>query len=162
MSAEEEMEIAAGELRASQRQMDDAMRSYLQELTDTREALERYRVEIEEEEQDEQAKAEERRIEQQIRAGEFGPGIKALQQRMDLQQTTMADVLSGRDQDWSAEALRELFGPALQEAAAEDDDGSEAPPDDASNGRERPGGPGPQPPQAPRQPPRPDDYGGTW
>lgn len=37
-----------------------------------------------------------------------------------MDQTTMLDVLSGEDEHWSADGLRDLFGPALEQAAAEE------------------------------------------
>ncbi|MCA0323960.1 MAG: hypothetical protein LCH60_15650 [Actinobacteria bacterium] len=160
-SAEQEMEIAGGEMRSAARQMDDAMRSYLSDLAELRSDVEKYRVEIEEEREDEQAKAEEKRIEREIREGRFGAGIKRLQERIDLQQTTMADILSGRDRDPSADALRELFGPTIEQAAAEERGETFPDPDQGH----LPEPPRPEPWRRPDPPPssgpRPDDYG-TW
>lgn len=119
MTSEQELDVAEGEMRAAERHMDSATRSYLRTLTDTREALDAYRVEIEEEREDPQAQAEEKQLEREIRDGKHGPALKALQERIDRDQTSMLDVLSGKDEHWSADGLRDAFGPALEAAAAE-------------------------------------------
>lgn len=72
------------------------------------------------------AKQEERRADA-ARSGELGPAWKKVQQRVDLGQTTLADVFSGRDE--SAEALAlvassrvKLAETSLEFEEAEDDD----------------------------------------
>lgn len=119
MSSEQELDVAEGEMKAAERHMDSATRSYLRSLSETREALDAYRVEIEEEREDPQARAEEKELEREIRAGKHGPALKALQERIDKEETSMLDVLSGEDEHWSADGLRDAFGPVLEAAAAE-------------------------------------------
>ena len=140
MGIEDEFAAAEGELRGAEREMDRAVGSYLREVSEMREALHQYRVELEEEREDPKAQAEEKELEREIRAGKHGPGLKQLQERIDLDQTSMADVLSGRDGHWSADALRDVFGDrvdaVISEERLEPDAGEpEGPP---STGRTRP------------------------
>jgi len=120
MSAEQEFDLAESEMRAADRQMDAATRDYMRSLAEAKQALHEYRVEIEEEREDPKAQAEEQRLEREIRQGVHGPALKALQERIDLNQTSLRDVFSGADEHWSADGLRDLFGPALEAAAAEE------------------------------------------
>lgn len=120
MGIDDEFAAAEGELRGAEREMDRAVGSYLREVSEMREALHQYRVELEEEREDPKAQAEEKELEREIRAGKHGPGLKQLQERIDLDQTSMADVLSGRDDHWSADALRDVFGNRVEAAAAEE------------------------------------------
>lgn len=122
MSTEQEFDLAEGDMRAAERHMDDASRAYLRTLADARDALHDYRVEIEEEREDPKAQAEQEQLEREIRSGKHGAALKELQERIDLDQTTMLDVLSGEDTHWSADGLRDLFGPVLEAAAADADD----------------------------------------
>ncbi len=140
MGIEDEFAAAEGELRGAEREMDRAVGSYLRDVSEMREALHQYRVEVEEEREDPKAQAEEKELEREIRAGKHGPGLKQLQERIDLDQTSLADVLSGRDAHWSADALRDVFGERVDAAVAEDrlepDAGEpDAPP---ATGRSRP------------------------
>lgn len=120
MGIEDEFAAAEGELRGAEREMDRAVGSYLREVSEMREALHQYRVELEEEREDPKAQAEEKELEREIRAGKHGPGLKQLQERIDLDQTSMADVLSGRDGHWSADALRDVFGDRVDAVIAEE------------------------------------------
>jgi hypothetical protein len=142
MGVEEEFAIAEGELRGAERQMDRAMGSYLREVSEMREALHQFRLEIEEERQDPQAQAQEKEVEREIREGRHGQGLKELQERIDLDQTTLGDVLSGRDGHWSADALRDVFGARVDAVLAEE-------PDEQGSESDRPSRPRP-------------DLGGTW
>lgn len=126
MGVEEEFAAAEGELRGAERQMDKAMGSYLREVSEMREALHQFRVELEEEREDPKAQAEEKEVEREIRAGKHGQGLKELQERIDLDQTTLADVLSGRDAHWSADALRDVFGDRVEAVLAEEGEGDDA------------------------------------
>lgn len=42
------------------------------------------------------------------RAGDYGPDWKILQRRIDLDETTRDDIISGRDQSHEAKAVREM------------------------------------------------------
>ena len=105
----------------------------------TREALDAYRVEVEEEREDPQEQAEQQRLEREIRGGQHGPALRALQERIDREQTSMLDVLSGQDEHWSADGLRDLFGPVLEEVAAEVEAGEGLPDDSGREPHTRPG-----------------------
>ena len=147
MGVEEEFAAAEGELRGAERQMDRAMGSYLREVSEMREALHQLRVELEEDREDPKAQAEEKEVEREIRAGQHGAGLKELQERIDLDQTTLADVLSGRDGHRSAEALRDVFGRRVDEVLAEegeDGDATDPRPDGPRPAEDgpRPGSPG--------------------
>jgi hypothetical protein len=171
MGVEEELAVAEGELRGAERQMDRAMRSYLREVSEMREALHQYRVEVEEEREDPRAQAEEKELEREIRAGKHGPGLKALQERIDLDQTTLTDVMSGRDGHWSADALREVFGDRVEAMAAEEGDEpgvTGAPGAATTSAPDAPQPPRTEPaPETPETPGgrvrhRPMHEGGTW
>ncbi|WP_353953160.1 hypothetical protein V6K52_06945 [Knoellia sp. S7-12] len=150
MGLENEFAVAEGELRGAQRQMDKAMGSYLREVSEMREALHQFRLEVEEEREDPRAQAQEKEMEQDIRAGKHGEGLKELQQRIDLDQTTLADVLSGRDGHRSADALRDIFGDRVDAALA---DGETKPDPVREESRNDPGATGR---------PGPLHEGGTW
>lgn len=142
MGVEDEFAAAAAEMRSAEREMDRAVGSYLREVSEMREALHQFRLEVEEEREDPKAQAEEKELEREIRAGRHGQGLKELQERIDLDQTTLADVLSGRDGHSSADALRDIFGDRVAAVIAEEGAEPEAPePDRASRpatGRTRP------------------------
>ncbi|MFW5472021.1 hypothetical protein ACOCJ5_01815 [Knoellia sp. CPCC 206450] len=142
MGVEEEFAAAEGELRGAERQMDRAMGSYLREVSEMREALHQFRLELEEEREDPKAQAEQKEVEREIRAGRHGQGLKELQERIDLDQTTLADVLSGRDGQWSADALRDIFGRRVDEVLAEEGDDGET---DARQDAPRTADDGPRP-----------------
>ena len=120
MSVDDELGVSDGEMRAVEQQMESATRDYLRSLAEAKQALHEYRVEIEEERDDPRAQAEEQRLEREIRQGVHGAALKTLQERLDLNQTTMLDVFSGTDTHWSADGLRDLFGPVVEQAAAEE------------------------------------------
>lgn len=149
MGVEDEFAAAAAEMRSAEREMDRAVGSYLREVSEMREALHQFRLEVEEEREDPKAQAEEKELEREIRAGRHGQGLKELQERIDLDQTTLADVLSGRDGHPSADALRDIFGDRVAAVIAEEGAEPDAPaPDRAS------------PPATGRT--RPLHEGGTW
>lgn len=143
MGVEEEFAAAEGELRGAERQMDRATGSYLREVSEMREALHQFRLELEEEREDPKAQAEEKEVEREIRSGRHGQGLKELQERIDLDQTTLADVLSGRDAHWSADALRDVFGRRVDEVLAEE--GEDGGGDEPSADGPRPKDDGPRP-----------------
>lgn len=83
-----EVEQVTAELRATNRALETDLRGQLEELR-------RRRGEAEGE------------YAEQARRGDAGPARKRLQERMDRGETTWRDVLSGRDDHWSAQDVRD-------------------------------------------------------
>lgn len=92
-----EIEQVTSELRATNHALQQELSGQLEELRRQRE-----------EAQEDYARA--------ARDGEAGPARKRLQERMDRGETSWRDVLSGRDDHWSAEDVRaEVARDARQE-----------------------------------------------
>lgn len=83
-----EIEQVTTQLRASNRALQDDLQGQLEELR-------RQRAEAESE------------YAQQARDGAAGQARKRLQERMDRGETTWREVMSGQDEHWSAEDVRE-------------------------------------------------------
>lgn len=83
-----EVEQVTSQLRATNRALQGHLQAQLDELRRQRHAAEGEYAE-------------------QARRGDAGPARKRLQERMDRGETTWRDVLSGRDDHWSAEDVRE-------------------------------------------------------
>jgi len=103
------------------REMTDAG-SELESLVDElRAETRRLTVEIEQLREEQQAEREAeaedlRRAEEAVRRGEHGRAFQVLQQRVDLGQTTTADVLANRDDHWSAREVRAAVVGAVRES----------------------------------------------
>ena len=83
-----EIEQVTDQLRATNRALQQDLQGQLEELR-------RQRREAEGE------------YAEQARRGDAGPARKRLQERMDRGETTWRDVLSGRDEHWSAQDVRD-------------------------------------------------------
>lgn len=105
---ERELDEVIHRAQAALRRQESEIAEVLKGVERAKAVTARAKVEIE---RDKAQDAAERRAEETAaRTGELGPERRALQRRLDANQTTWAEVLSGRDEHETAVAYREAVG----------------------------------------------------
>lgn len=105
---ERELDEVIHRAQAALRRQESEIADVLKGVERARSITARAKVEIEREKT--QDAADRRSEEAQARTGELGSERRALQRRLDADQTTWAEVLSGRDEHETAVAYREAVG----------------------------------------------------
>lgn len=105
---ERELDEVIHRAQAALRRQESEIADVLKGVERAKSLTARARVEIERERT--QDAADRRSEEARARTGELGPERRALQRRLDADQTSWAEVLSGRDEHETAVAYREAVG----------------------------------------------------
>ncbi|MFC7487885.1 hypothetical protein ACOCJ7_14895 [Knoellia sp. CPCC 206453] len=111
-------EGAVFEAEAALRRQEADIDEILAKVGEANDLMARARAELDAEADDSRADREQE--EKEARAGEFGSERRELQRRLDRDETTWADVMTGRDDHPSAVAYRGQIGDGLQKVVVEE------------------------------------------
>lgn len=112
MSEDRALEDALFQAQASLRQQEDDIAEILKGVAEAKELMARARVELDAEAAESKEEREEE--EREARSGALGGDRRALQRRLDREETHWADVMSGRDEHPTAVAYRKQLGDMMQ------------------------------------------------
>jgi len=100
------------EAEAALRRQEDDIHDLLAKVGEANDLMARARAELDAEAEDSRADREQE--EKEARTGALGPDRRELQRRLDREETSWADVMTGRDEHPSAQAYREQVGSRLR------------------------------------------------
>lgn len=112
MSDDRALEDALFQAQASLRQQEDDIAEILKGVAEAKELMARARAELDAEAA--QSREEREEEEREARSGALGADRRDLQRRLDREETSWADVMSGRDEHPTAVAYRKQLGDMMQ------------------------------------------------